>query len=222
RSSDLVFARSCRVQNGPRSTPAPTVLLRHLEKPETGLLGTVENVVAGIAKLFARLDKQRRERVDIADPGNIQRATNAMPTIRRIMLIVLVRIEDRSNAFPVPARCPFGSPVVIILMLATDVDHGIDRAAAPQSLATRPVELSVAEMLLLRGIVTPVALAFLDQADYSERHVNETTVVMGACLDQADTIAATLAEPISEHTARRTGTDNDEIILAHQQLPPLR
>ena len=65
-------------------------------------------------------------------------------------------LEVREAALVVPARRPSLLPPVVILGVASDVNHGIERAGASPHPATRPVHHTVVDVLLGQRVVIPV------------------------------------------------------------------
>ena len=70
--------------------------------------------------------------------------------------VVFRFFEIGQHILPGPARIARRAPVVKIGGLPTDVDHGIDRAAAAQHLAARPVEVAMGQGRVGLGVVHPV------------------------------------------------------------------
>src|SRR5215475_9008784 len=52
------------------------------------------------------------------------------------------------------------APAVVVAALTADINHGVDRAAAAQHLAARPIEAAVSQLSLRLRVVSPITRTF--------------------------------------------------------------
>src|SRR5689334_11436904 len=97
--------------------------------------------------------------------------------------------------------------MVVVPGVAADVDHGVDGARTAERLATRLIEEPIFQVLLRRGPELPVAEPAADKRNYAAGHQYEgAAFVFLAGLDEADTLAAVVGEPIGESATRGAAT----------------
>ena len=121
-----ITAASRRIEKRPRGTPTSPIFLRHLELAEAALRFTVEIIVTFFAQFFPGANEQLSQRIRIPDPSDVQRSSVTVPGVRRILLIVLMRVEDGPDIIPPPILEPAVPPGIVILRLSTNINHGVD------------------------------------------------------------------------------------------------
>ena len=89
----------------------------------------------------SRISQRRRESSTRSSPPDAVHLVGAV-------LIVLDLLEQRQHVVPRPSRVAERRPVVVVLLLAAHVDHGVDRGAAAEHLAARVVDRSAGEVLV--------------------------------------------------------------------------
>src|SRR5436305_15338710 len=105
-----------------RATPLAS-LLCDLVKAESFLGLSVEIGVMGEAGFHACFDKDLRKRIGRTLVGDIQRAARTV-IFRRPALLILGLLEVWKNVRESPSRIAQTAPLIVILVVATDVDHG--------------------------------------------------------------------------------------------------
>ena len=72
------------------------------------------------------------------------------------MVMVFGLAEEGQDIVPAPAGIAHGLPLVKIVRLAPDIDHGIDRARPANDLTTRPIADPAAQIGFGLGVIHPV------------------------------------------------------------------
>src|SRR3546814_4056843 len=111
----------------------------------------VEIVVARQAGLLAGFDEDPRQRVDVAQVRDRERAV-ASVQVAGAAGIAFGAHETGQHAGPVPAVGALRGPVVVVAGDAADVAHRVDRTRTTQPLAARPPDPPVAEPWLRDGV----------------------------------------------------------------------
>ena len=127
------------------------VFLGDLVQAHALLRGAVEIVGARQTGLHTGFDKALRERVGVAQVGHVQRPGLAMQ-IAAEALIALGPDEPGQHILPAPARVAHGGPGVVVLRMATHVDHGVGRTAAAERAAARLQTTATLEAWLRFGV----------------------------------------------------------------------
>jgi hypothetical protein len=195
---------------GLRCTETFTALVRDLVGADAFLRGAVEVRVQRVAGLLRRLNEHRAEPVGAAQVHHVQRPARGVPGIGPA-LVVLRFQEVRQHVAPAPARVALGRPMVVVGVLATQVDHGVDGAGTAQHPPARLVALAAVEPRLRHRLEAPVGLAGAGHQGQSGRAVDEGAAVLGACLQQAHAHVRVFAQARRQHAAGRTTAD-DQIV----------
>src|SRR5689334_7325435 len=117
------------MQKSSRSTVPLAVRLRYLVKTKSLLRCAIEIEIALIAGFLASRDECLSEWVGGAKVGDVQ--WPGSPVIFRGSVLLVFRfLEIRQNIGITPSRIPQITPLVIVGAMATNVDHGVDRAAS--------------------------------------------------------------------------------------------
>ena len=125
--------------------------------------------------------------------------------------------EEREHLLEAPPGVAEGGPVVVVEPIAARVHLRVDRGAAADRLAARPVELPPAHLFLGSGRVVPVTRP-LEQLGEGRRHPHHEPAPRAARLEQQDLGPGVLGQAGSERAARGAGADDDVVVL---HGPPL-
>ena len=121
-----------------------------------------------------------------------------------------------------PAGKPGGRPAVVVGAVPAHPRHGIDRRRTPDHAASCTLDRTTVEILLRLGEVAPVVQAFAENAAPAKRDVDPGIAIPVASLEQQHAGARGFRQPVGEHAAGRTRTD-DHIVkacaFAHGGLP---
>ena len=214
-----VGARLDRVEIGHRGRAACAVALGHLIQAHAVLARTVEVIIEGQPGLMAGFDEHPRQRVDVAQVADRQRAIAAMPGIAATA-IAFGAFEVGQHIVPVPAIGTACGPAVVVARHATDVAHRIDRAGAAQQLAAWAPQHAPTQLRLRGGGVVPVDRGQPGDFGQPGRHVHKRVPVAAAGFQQQHLDGGVFAEAVGQHAAGRTGTDDDVVVCAVQRSPP--
>src|SRR5262249_28382624 len=145
-----------RTQEG-RSRAAPlSVPLGNLVDPKTLLVLAIEVGIALEPGLLRSFDEGMRKLVGASQFGDAQRAARAV-VVRGATLLVFRLFKVRKDVRVSPALISQVPPLIVVKMVAANVDHGVEGAASTQHLAAWPIEIPVIELAFRLGIVRPVA-----------------------------------------------------------------
>jgi hypothetical protein len=98
------------------------------------LVRPIEIVVAGEAQLDTRGDKGMRQRIRVAQVGDVEGAAD--PVIARCpALVMLALLEVGQDIGEAPSLVPQGVPMIVVPWVAPRIDHGIDCTGATEDLA---------------------------------------------------------------------------------------
>ncbi len=101
--------------------------------------------------------------------------------------------------------------MIVVLVLAADIQEPVDRARSAQHLAARLNDLPVVELRLRFGFVKPIDLGIIEQFAEAKRHVDPEMAVVAAGFQEQHAMAARRGQPIGQHAARGAGADDDVI-----------
>jgi hypothetical protein len=192
-----------------------TIALSHLVQAEARLSFAVEVVVGLIAGAHRGLDHQVRQFIVVAQVGDTERATRAMPCTCAAAVVFTAQ-EPWQNLFPRPARIAAElCPGVIVGGQTADVTHGVDRTGAAEGAAAWPPHPAPMELWLRFGAVIPVEPVLADQLGQPGRHVDQRAPVGRPRLQQQDGLVRIGTEPVGQHAAGGAGT-HDHIVVRHQ------
>jgi hypothetical protein len=145
--------------------------------------------------------------------GDGEWTTNAMIFIRTILLI-LGSPEQRQDIRIGPAGVPQLCPVVIVLLLTSDIDEAVYRARAPQHLAARLEDLASIEVRLGFGLEHPVVSAVGEKLCVADRDMNPGIEIAPSGFDQQHAVAARGTETVGQYASGRSCAYDDVIILS--------
>ena len=140
----------------------------------------------------------------------MQRAFDAV-VLRRPALLVLRLLEVGQDGGEVPPLVAGIMPAVVVVGMASDIDHRVDGAGSPERLATRPVKPAAAQMRLLLGFIGPVAVG-LKKPGERGRNAHLGALVRPSGLQQQDRHRRVFAEPAGQDAPGRAGADQDVVV----------
>src|SRR5882724_12411509 len=138
-------------------------------------------------------------------------------------LVTFRTLEIGQDLLPRPALASKRCPVVIVGVMAADIDHTVDRARSAQRLAARLVALASVEPRLrhcLEGPVVDFRLA-RQHCRHADRRPDDNTPTLAAGLDQADGDLVIFRKASRERCAGRAAACED-IIVCHASPSPVR
>ena len=209
-----------RVQVGVGRRPAAAAALRHLVEPDTVLLAAVEVVVGLLAGLAGRVHERGGQRRLVLRVLHAERASGSVEG-GGTAGVALGPEEVRQQLGVAPAFAAVViAPGVVVVPVAADVDHRVNRGRSAEGPAPGPVDRAAARALLRGGLVVPVVGALEERVD-GGRDVDLIGVVGRPGLEQQHARGGVLAQPRGEDTAGASSTDDDVVI--HGRLPtPVR
>src|SRR4030095_1432643 len=157
-----------------------------------------------------RLDKLMG-RPDVRCP---LRTYRAMPgTLAADVVLELAKIGEHLHM--APARIAKRDPVIVILVLATDVNEPVDRARSPQRTAAWPIDLPAVHPGVGVGLEAPVVDRVKHRLCIPDRNVNPRIRIAWPGLQHQYRGPAIRGEAICEHAPGGAATDNHVIERAH-------
>src|SRR5262249_24113911 len=149
-------------------------------------------------------------RIDATGIAYVQRASGAV-ILGSAALLVLRFLEVGQDVSKAPAGISQLFPLVIILAMAADIDHGVERTAAAQDLASRPEEFAIFQLRLSLSVVGPIA-GCLEEFGECRRNMDFAFAVGTACFQQQHFDGRIFAETVGEHASGRTGADDYVVV----------
>ena len=144
--------------------------------------------------------------------GDAQQAVAAAEPVGAAV-VALHALEDRQHVLVAPAAVAELRPVIVVLRLAADIDHAVDRARAAQHFSTRHLDTPAARAVVRLRRVAPVDGRVVDHLGDADRHARPEEVrAFGPRLEQQHAVGAALRQPARDHRPCRTGTDDDVVI----------
>src|SRR5712671_1812991 len=181
-----------RMQIGGRGRATFAILvaapeLGNLIKAGAFLFRSVEIIVATDLVFRASVDEGVADRPRAALVGDAQRPVAAVQIIGAA-LIAFGALEIGQNIVPRPAVAAKGGPIVVIVAVAPDVDHSVDRTRATECLAARLIAAAAVEPWLWHRFEGPVVDLRLSRKHrrHADRCSDENTLAFATSLDQAD------------------------------------
>src|SRR4029077_11603180 len=131
-------------------------------------------------------------------------------------LVTLRALEVGQDLLPRPALASKRCPVVIVGVMAADIDHAVDRARSAQRLAARLVAAASVEPKLRHRLEGPVVDFRFARQHYghADRRPDDNTLALAAGLDQADGDLGIFRTASRERRAGRAPACED-IIVRH-------
>ena len=121
----------------------------------------IEIIVARNAGLLRRFDEGLAEPMRLADIGNCERSADTVEIIAAALLI-LGAPEIGQHVGKAPAGITELPPMIVILVLAADVEQAVDRTRSAQHLAARLDDLAVVQLRLRLGFVKPIDFGIVE------------------------------------------------------------
>jgi hypothetical protein len=212
----LALARRSEIRG--RCTFPADVSLRDVVEANAGLFGAVEVVTERDADALRRPHEPLRDRVVGDLLGDVQRAAGAVELVGETF-VVLRLAEVRQDAVVSPAFVAEIPPLVVVEPIATDIDHRVDRGAAPERPALRVVHAPVVQLRLGHGLEAPVD-ARPCQLRETGGHVDQRVPVASPCLEQEHLVALVLAQAGRDGTPGGTRPDDDMRVTFIHGVPP--
>ncbi len=210
-----------RMQIGHGGRAALAVLDRQLIVADALLVGPVDVGIAGNAGLFTGVDHGVGDLVGLGHVRDVEWAANPVPAFATATLLVLGAEKIGLHVRPGPSLAAQLAPVVVVGMLAADIEQAVDRGRAAQDLAARPHMHPPAGAGIGLGGIEPIDLGILQRLGIAHRHVDHQVghelrgvlgwAVVAAGLEQDDLAAAIGAEPVGQDATRRSGA-HDHIV----------
>ena len=208
-----VRSRARRVEIAVGRALAAALGDRHLRHADAFLGLAVLVGIEGQADALRRRDHLLQERHLVARRvGDAQHAGAAAKFVGAAV-VALHALEDRQHVLVAPAAIAELRPVIVVLRLAADIDHAVDRTRAAQHPAAGNFDAPPARALVrLRG-VAPVDGRVVDHLGDADRHARPEEVrAFGTRLEQQHPPGAALRQPAGDHRAGRTCTNDDVVI----------
>ena len=203
--------------------PAAPVVGGGLVVAAAFLLRAVEIGVAGEAGFLAGVQHRIGQFEAAGLVGDGQRAAGRVVVIGAARL-VLGFLEVGENRIPVPADAAALAPLVVVGVVAADIDHAVDRAGAAQGLAARKVELAVGELRLRGALEFPVHRGVDEGLGETDRDVDPGVGVLAAGFQQQDAMAAGFGQARGDDRPGGSGAGDDVVVgfggVPHEVLLP--
>src|SRR5438046_2929196 len=119
----------------------------------------------------------------LADIGNRKWSADTVEVVAAATLI-LGAPEIGQHVGEAPAGIAELPPMIVILVLAADLEQTVDRTRSAQHLAARLDDLAVIELRLRLGFVQPIDFGIIEQLAIAERDMNPDVPVMAAGFEQ--------------------------------------
>ncbi len=208
-------ARGLQVRH--RAARAPAVSREELEVAHALLARPVEVVVARHAQ-FTRAGDDRVDQ--LVATGNVGAGDGAVGAVifGRAARIGLELAEVGEHVLPRPTGIAERCPVIVVLVLAADVDEPVDRGGAAEAAPARPVDLPTVHPGIGLGLELPVVDRVEHGLAVADRDMDPGVVVLRTRFQQQHGVAPVLRQARGQHAAGGAGADDDEIVgrrIAH-------
>ncbi len=203
-----------------RGRAAAAAALGDLVEADPVLRRAVEVVVGGQAAGPGRFDERLGQRRLVLCVLHPQRAAGAVIG-RGAARVVLGpdEIGEQVGVAP-PGAAVFVPPGVVVVPVAPDVDHRVERGGAAEGLAAGPVDAAAGRLALRDRGVIPVVRALPQQAE-SGGDVDLVRVVGRSRLEEQHPQGWIFGQPGRQDAPSTPGPDND--VVVHECLPdPVR
>ena len=196
-------------QEGDGRIAAPVAAQGQLVGAQAFVLRAVEVGAARKAGFLAGGKPGGAVGVVVAQIGHIQLALAAV-VVARATGVALGFLEEGQHLAVAPAVGTSARPVVVVGLLAADVDQPVDGAGAAQHAAARPDHAAVAGFGLGLDLELPGKARVVDGAEVAHRQAQPEVAAPATRLQQQHPAAAR-AQAVGQHTAGRTGAHDDVI-----------
>ena len=207
------------MQDGPQKrvgrAPAPAARWFIWKEAQPELSPLLKDLTGGMPHSAAA--SRQASMISQRTRGSSTRIRRRPVAIHRAVLVVLQPLEHRQHLVPGPVLVAERRPVVVVLLLAAHVDHGVDRGAAAQHAPARVMDRAAREVLVGRGLVAPVGARIGDGVEVADRDVDPEPVVLAARLQQQHRHRRIGRQPVGEQAAgaARAG---DHVVVAAEDL----
>jgi len=200
-----------RMQERGGSAAAPASLEGELVIAQAAVARAVEIGIGVEAGLQSGLDPVAAQRVVVAQVRDAQLAGAAV-VFARAAAVALGLAEVGQHVAIAPALRAGARPVVVIRVLAADVDQPVDRTGAAQYAAARPDDGALARLGLGLDRKLPREARIVDRAEVPHRQPQPEVAVLAAGLQQQYAAGRVGGEAVGQHAAGRAGADDDVVI----------
>src|SRR5262249_56623457 len=107
----------------------------------------------------------------LADVGHRELAAGSVNLVGAALLIFGARKMGKHLA-KAPAGIAELPPMIVILVLAADIEQAVDRARSAEHFAARLDDLPVVQLGFRLGLVQPVDFGIVEQLAVAERNMN--------------------------------------------------
>jgi hypothetical protein len=145
----------CGCSGATLASAGSIVELRDLIQANAFVVSIIEIGTKRNAALLGCLNERKRDRPGATLLGHMQRSIPAME-LARSTLVVLCLQEIRQHRVPVPPLTPQVGPVIVVLTLSTDIEHGVDGRRSAKGAAPRLIAPPTIEVRLRCGVECPV------------------------------------------------------------------
>ena len=128
--------------------------------------------------------------------------------------MVFALFEQRQYVFPSPARVARRRPAIVVLGLATHVDHAVDGRAAAQHFAPWVTQGAPLQAGLRLGLEAPVGAWVADAEQVADGDMDPGVVVAATGFQQQDTVSRVGGQTIGQQASGRAGADDDVIVFS--------
>src|SRR3569832_1457028 len=111
-----------------------------------------------------------------------------------------------------PARVAHLEPVVEITLLAADINHRVDGAAAALHLAARDVQSAIVELLFRLAVIHPVGAPVVVREYVPHGYFEAQRLIGTPRLQQQHGVLATFGQSMRKNAAGGTRADNDVVV----------
>ena len=202
-----ILARASRIEKRSRRAEPLPVFLGHLIDTKAFLAHAIEVGISRVVQFHPSFDEVFRKWVHSPKIGDAKWPGIAMMLVVD-SLIVFERDKKLAHARPVPVSSGGRPPALIVRPIAANVDHCIDRAAATQRLAARPIEPPVVKVRLDFGLTVPVHPSRAGNDADAKRHVNEGIAIARPRLDEADSFIRISRKAVGHDAAGRAAAND--------------
>ena len=187
--------------------------------PDPFLALAVDIRIEGDAELLRRRDEDACERMRRRHVRDAERPAIAV-VFARAEGIGLHALEVGQHVAVAPRAgvADEAGPLVIVLVLAPDVDHAVDRARAAEHLAARPHGVAPVERGVGLAHVHPVEAGIEDRLDLAGGNAQHRRGVEAAAFEQQDLVLRVGGKPVCKHAPGRACAD-DDVVPRHPSLP---
>jgi hypothetical protein len=203
-----------RPEVGVSGGPASPRSLGHLIVTNALLLSPVEVLVARQPRRHRRLQPRPAQRMLIALVLHPQRPLGAViGGVAPLLVLGPQEVGQQVDVAPAGAAVAV-APGVVVDPVAANVDHAVDRRAAPEHPPTGPWDPPLARVPLRHGHVIPGQRP-IPQRRRGSRQGDLGNVIRRSALEHQNAGRQVLTQPTRDHAPRAAGADHDVVIHEH-------